>query len=182
MLAGAEVREAVARAERRFIDACVSATDEQWKFQPVGVGDRAWSIPQVVEHVTGANQGLLRRLRDVVTNSPRGDQVPDFEDEDMPFIFYGGGRGAPPGLGEPTGLAPKDESVAAFEASMRAIVDWYDGLEVDLRECALVHPAFGLFDGAQWMLFVAVHTQQHRGQILDVKLASDRAGSAVSTL
>jgi hypothetical protein len=175
MLTETEIRAAVVRAERRFIEACVSATDEQWQFQPVGVGDRAWRIPQVVEHVNGANVGILRRLQDVIVNSPRGDQVPDFDDEDMPYIFYGGGGGAPPGLSEPTGFATKSESVAAFEASMRRILDWYDELELDLRECALVHPAFGLFDGAQWLLFVAVHAQQHRGQILDVKLACDKA-------
>jgi len=78
----------------------------------------------------------------------------------------------PPGLREPTGLASQEESVAAFAASMQAILDWYDTVDVDLRECARVHPAFGVFDGAQWLLFVAVHTQQHRGQILDVKLAA----------
>ena len=178
MLTKVEIHESVARAERRFVDACLSATEEQWRFQPAGVGDRAWRIPQIVEHVNGANRGLLRRLQGEISNSPRGEQIPDFEDEDMPFIFYGGGGAAPPGLGEPTGLATKDESVAAFKASMRAILDWHDGLKIDLRECALVHPAFGLFDGAQWLLFVAVHTQQHRGQILDVRLASDKATAA----
>jgi len=54
-------------------------------------------------------------------------------------------------------------------------LDWYDSVDLDLRECALTHPAFGLFDGAQWLLFVAVHTRQHRGQLLDLKLASDKA-------
>jgi hypothetical protein len=182
LLTKVEVYESITRAERRFVDACVSTTEEQWRFQPVGVGDRAWRIPQIVEHVNGANKGLLRRLQDVIANSPRGEQVPDFEDEDMPFIFYGGGGPAPPGLGEPTGLATKDESIASFKASMRAILDWYDEQQSDLRECALVHPAFGLFDGAQWLLFVAVHTQQHRGQILGVKIASDNARTKQTTV
>ena len=66
-----------------------------------------------------------------------------------------------------------------FEEVARLAGEWgYDGLEIDLRECALVHPAFGLFDGAQWLLFVAVHAQQHRGQILDVRRACDASRSA----
>ena len=173
MLTSAEVRETLERAERRFVDVCTSATDDQWRFRPVGEGDRAWTIPQVIEHVTGANEGVLRVLRDVVVTSSRGDQPLAFEDEDMPYMFYGGGGAAPPGLQTPTGVLTKDASIAVYRASVRAILDWYDSTDVDLRACALVHPAFGLFDGAQWLLFDAVHTQQHRGQVLDIKRASD---------
>jgi hypothetical protein len=180
VLTSAEVREAIERAQRRFVDACVTATDEQWRFHPAGTGDRAWTIPQIVEHVTDANRGVLRLLQEVVVNSPREGRVPAFEDEDMPFLFYGGGGAAPEGMNEPTGLATRDESIAAFDQSMRAILDWYGGLDIDLRECALAHPAFALFDGAQWLLFGAVHAQHHRGQILDVKLASDNTTTATT--
>jgi uncharacterized damage-inducible protein DinB len=179
VLTSAEVRESVERAERRFVDACTCATEEHWRFQPAGEGDRAWTIAQVVEHVAGANGGILRILQKVVT-SPRDEQPLTFEDEDMPYLFYGGGGGQPPGLAAPTGALSKDESIAAYRNSAQAILDWYDATDVDLRECALVHPAFGLFDGAQWLLFVAVHTQQHRGQILDVVLAADRARETLS--
>jgi uncharacterized damage-inducible protein DinB len=169
----------VERAERRFVDACADATHDHWRFQPAGDGDRAWTIAQVVEHVTGANGGILQILQDVVT-SPRDAQPLAFDDEDMPYIFYGGGGPAPPGLPSPTGTLTKDESITAYRASSRAILDWNDANDVDLRTCASMHPAFGLFDGAQWLLFVAVHTQQHRGQILDVGLAADRASEVVA--
>jgi DinB family protein len=172
VLASSEVREAVERAARLFVDVCASATDEQWRFMPDGTGDRAWTLPQIVEHVTTANQGVLRLLQKVVVESPRGEQVPDFDDDDMPYLFYGGGGGAPPGLPDPSGTWSQDESITAFRESMRAIVEWYDGVDVDLRDYALSHPAFGLFDGAQWLLFAAVHARQHRGQMLNVMLAS----------
>jgi DinB superfamily len=173
VLTSTEVRDAVERAERRFVEACLSATDEQWLFQP-RAGERSWNMPQIVEHVATANRNMLPALRDRLVTSPRGHRNLDFEDEDMPYIFYGGGGTPPAGLEEPSGeQSNKAEGVAAFQASVRAILDWYDCVNVDLRDCALAHPAFGLFDGAQWMLFVAVHIQQHRGQVLDVKLASD---------
>ena len=133
-------------------------------------------MPQVVEHVTFANTGVLRLLREVVVKSPRGDQRLDFEDDDMPYLFYGGAGPAPPGGEEPSGArTDRDESVAAFRASMDALLDWYDSNDVDLRECAVRHPTLGLFDGAQWLLFAAVHARSHRGQLLDVRLASDDA-------
>ena len=183
MLTQAEVRESVERAERRFIDSCATTTHDQWRFQPSGPGDRGWTIPQIVEHVTGANDGLVRVLQAAVVTSRRGDQLPDFEDEDMPYIFYGGGGAAPPDWKTPTGaITSKSESLAAFQASTRAILDCYDSIDIDLRECARVHPAFGLFDGAQWFLFAAVHMQQHRGQILDVKLASDKAAADTAAI
>jgi hypothetical protein len=179
MLTSVQVREAVERAERRFADACASATDEQWQFHPAGSGQDAWTMPQVVEHVTFANAGVLRLLREVVPNSPRGDRVPDYDDDDMPYLFYGGAGPAPPGGEEPSGTpADQDESIAAFQGSMQALLDWYDSTDVDLRECAVSHPTLGLFDGAQWLLFAAVHAQSHRGQLLDVRLASDEAARA----
>jgi hypothetical protein len=139
-------------------------------------------MPQVVEHVTFANTGVLRLLREVVVNSPRADQRLDFEDEDMPYLFYGGAGPAPPGGEEPLGTPERQgESIAAFRASMDAILAWYDSNLVDLRECALKHPTLGLFDGEQWLLFAAVHAQQHRGQLLDLRLASDEASRTALT-
>jgi hypothetical protein len=180
VLTPVQVREALERAERRFGEVCISATEEQWHFQPIGTGDKAWTMPHVVEHVATGNQGVLQMMQLIVVSSPRGDQAPEFDDEDMPYIFYGGGGAPPPGLPEPSGTWSKDESVSAFQESMRALVDWCDGVDVDLRECAVAHPAFGLFDGAQWLLFQAVHAQQHRGQLLDLKRASDSAQSAAT--
>jgi hypothetical protein len=171
-----EVRDAVERSSSRFIDACVDATHDQWQYKPSGAGDRAWTMAQTVEHVASANEGLLKVLQTGVVKSPRGDRKPDFEDDDLPYIFYGGGGPPPPGLEEPSGKESKPKSIERFESSVRAILDWYDAVEVDLRECALVHPAFGLFDGAQWLLFIAVHMRQHRGQLLDLQLACDARG------
>ena len=99
-------------------------------------------MPQVVEHVTTANQGVLLTMQSVVVSSPRGDQVREFDDEDMPYIFYGGGGAAPPGLPDPSGAWTQDQAIAAFEESVRALVEWYDSVDVDLRECAVVHPAW----------------------------------------
>ena len=168
MLTSIQVREAIERAEHRFVGAFDGATDAQWRFQPVE--GRAWSMPQIVDHVTTSNLNILPVLRDIVVASPRGDQASDFDDDDMPYIFYGGGGPLPPGLENPSGeQTNRAVCVDAVRTSVRGILDWYDSVEVDLRDCLLTHPAFGSFDGAQWLLFIAVHMQQHRGQLLDVR-------------
>jgi hypothetical protein len=179
MLTSAEVRRTVERAEKRFLEACSTLAAEEWQFRPTGIGDRAWTIPQVIEHVTDANRGILKVLRRLVASLPRGDQAPDFEDDDLPYLFYGGGGSPPAGIAEPTGaLTSRVESIAALQGSVRAVLEWYDGIDVDLREFAATHPAFGLFDGAQWLLFMAVHMRQHRGQVLDVRMACAAAARA----
>lgn len=178
VLTSVQVREAVERSKLRFVEACAGSSDDQWQFQPTGSGQDAWTMPQIVEHVTFANGGVLRLLRDVVVNSPRDDQPLDFDDEDMPYLFYGGLGPGPPGAEEPAGTLSRKESVAAFSASMDAILNWYESTDVDLRRCATRHPTIGLFDGAQWLLFAAVHAHSHRGQLLDRRLAFDAAATS----
>jgi hypothetical protein len=180
VLTSVQVREAVERSKLRFVEACAGSTDEQWQFQPAGSGQDARTMPQVVEHVTFANEGVLGLLRDIVVKSPLDDQRLDYEDDDMPYLFYGGAGPAPPGGEEPTGTRNRIESVCAFTASMDAIMDWYERTDVDLRQCALRHPTLGVFDGAQWLLFAAVHAHSHRGQLLDLRLACDAAHAAAS--
>jgi DinB superfamily len=179
VLTSVEVREAVERAKSLFIDACAGGTDGQWRFRPEGSGQDGWNMPQVVEHVTFANKGVLRLLREVVLNSPRDDRPLDYQDDDMPYLFYGGAGPAPPDGQDPQGTpADRDDSIEAFRASMDALLDWYDSNDVDLRAYAVRHPALGLFDGAQWLLFAAAHARSHRGQLLDVRIAADEAGPA----
>jgi hypothetical protein len=89
----AEVHDSLTRAERRFANVCMSATDAQWRFRPV----TGWSMPEVVDHVTMANRNLLPVLSDVLVASPLWSRFRDFDDEDMPYLFYGGGGEAPPG-------------------------------------------------------------------------------------
>jgi hypothetical protein len=179
VLTSVQVREAVERAKSVFIDACVGATDAQWRFHPEGSGQQGWTMPQVVEHVTFANNGVHRLLGEVVVKSPRDGRPLDYRDDDMPYLFYGGAGPAPLGGEEPSGTpADRDDSTEAFRASMDALLDWYDSSDVDLRAYAVKHPTLGLFDGAQWLLFAAVHARSHRGQLLDVRIAADEAGRA----
>jgi hypothetical protein len=48
-------------------------------------------------------------------------------------------------------------------------MDWLERTVVDLRGFCAPHPALGLLDGKQWLLFVAAHVERHTRQILEIK-------------
>jgi hypothetical protein len=45
------------------------------------------------------------------------------------------------------------------------LVAWVRGTPADLRAHGLPHPVFGVFDGIQWILFAAAHTDNHLPQL-----------------
>jgi hypothetical protein len=45
------------------------------------------------------------------------------------------------------------------------LVAWARETAADLRAYGLPHPVFGVFDGVQWMLFAAAHTDNHLPQL-----------------
>jgi hypothetical protein len=73
---------------------------------------------------------------------------------------------APPGLAEPTGrFATRAEGIAALIEIRDELVAWVQATTADLRAHGLPHPAFGVFDGVQWILFAAAHTDNHQPQL-----------------
>lgn len=94
--------------------------------------------------------------------------TPDITDDEMPYLFYGGEE--PPNLATPTGTWTNlNEGVERLRGSADAIVDWASGTPLELRCHGLVHPVFGLLDGAQWVRFAAVHTWRHRPDLQQVR-------------
>jgi hypothetical protein len=63
------------------------------------------------------------------------------------------------------------ELLAAFEASRARTLDYARNGQVDLRGHAAPHPALGVIDGYQWLLFLSAHCSRHTAQILEVKAA-----------
>ena len=79
---------------------------------------------------------------------------------------------APPGAAEPTGrFATRADGAAALLAVRDGVVDCVRSHGDRLREIGFPHPVFGPFDGVQWVLFLAAHTDNH---IPDLR----RAGTA----
>jgi hypothetical protein len=142
-----------------YAKACAATTKEDWVCQGP---PRGWSMAETTEHVATTNVGIRRivgALRPV-----EQDQSIALDDREINVGMFHG-DGTPPGPG-PTGTwTDAPEAVAQFEQSMQALVELTNGNEHDLRAGAFEHPAFGLMDGVQWLLFAAVHTNSHGVEI-----------------
>lgn len=140
-------------------------SDADWRACPDG---EPWSLAQTIEHLVVTNQAALGRLR---AKRPKTGR-PALHDEAITARMFEG-LPPPPGVPEPTGRwSARADGVAALtdvrdaiEAEVRASGD-------ALRDVAAPHPAFGLFDGVQWLLFAAAHTSNHLPQLERLRDAS----------
>jgi hypothetical protein len=65
--------------------------------------------------------------------------------------------------------AARAEGVAALTAACDGIAAWTKETPADLRGHGLPHPIFGTFDGVQWILFAAAHTDNHVPQLRAIR-------------
>lgn len=156
-----QIREAMAR----FLGELAPASPAQWQFRP---SPTQWSMADVAEHVAIANRNIHQRLSERLLDSPVAGRALGVIDVEIPFLFYRGDE--PPNIATPTGaLADPGAAREALDAGARAILQWADGVDADLRAVGLPHPVFGLLDGVQWLLFAGAHVERHRAQIIGLK-------------
>jgi hypothetical protein len=161
----ADLRTALARMRRsceellRLLD---GVTDVQWRRRPQG---EEWSLAETVEHVFLAAQGIGRRLGTQLLAAPLDAATTRFDDARIDADMF---RidGPAPALAVPTGrFATRAEGVAALAGACDAIVGWAERSGANLRQFGLPHPVFGVFDGVQWILFLAAHADNHAPQV-----------------
>ncbi|HXK24606.1 MAG TPA: DinB family protein [Myxococcota bacterium] len=148
-------------AAERLRAECARASGAQWSARPA---PDAWSVAHVAEHVAISNRGILATLGKRVTASPLAGRATDVLDLEIPYLFYRGEE--PPQVATPTGDWTQPAALDALDASSRALLDWAEDCALDLRAVGASHPAFGLLDGIQWLLFAAAHMERHRAQVL----------------
>jgi hypothetical protein len=143
----------------------IDATSEQWLFCPA---PGAWSISRIAEHVGISAQNIADRLASRLAGAAIERGATGVEDFEIPYLFYRGDE--PPNVATPTGTWI-DRKLAALRisASLDALASWAAAAGLDLRAHGLAHPAFGVLDGVQWILFAAAHTERHRAQAIGVR-------------
>jgi hypothetical protein len=151
------------QALRRFVEstdallALIDSVGERWSERVPG---EEWTRAQIVEHVVQTNRATLTRLRGLDQATPMAG-VPRFPDERIDERMFQGVP-APPGLPEPTGrFATGADGAAALRAVRDDVVACVRTEAGRLRDVGFTHPAFGTFDGVQWVLFLAAHTGNH---------------------
>lgn len=148
------------RSTRSFLDALDGVSERAWLLRPDG---ETWSLADTTEHVVLTDRSVRKRLEHLLA-APLPVGAPRFDDAAISAAMFDGP--APPGLAEPKGrFATCADGVAALVAVRDELVAWARETAADLRAHALPHPVFGVFDGVQWILFAAAHTDNHLPQL-----------------
>jgi hypothetical protein len=136
--------------------------ERSWRLRLAG---EAWSLAETVEHVVLTDRSVRARLEQLVA-APLPAGAPRFEDAAISARMFETAAPPPPGLAEPTGrFATRADGIAALVEVRDQIADWARTTTADLRAHGLPHPGFGAFDGVQWILFAAAHTDNHLPQL-----------------
>lgn len=164
---------AVARFEhstRSFLDALDGTSERAWRHRPPG---QNWSLAETVEHVVLTNRSVRARLQRLPA-APLADGAPHFDDAAISADMFETAGPIPPGLAEPKGrYATCAEGRAALTEARDEIGAWARATTADLRAHGLPHPVFGVFDGVQWLLFAAAHTDNHLPQLRALRAQGD---------
>lgn len=154
-----------------FQEALAGLAPDQWSFHPEPA---VWSILQIAEHVALVEHSVARLLTGKLAGMPLSeDQRRGLKSRDAlvtTALFDRNTRMSAPSQALPTGrYADPTEAAAVFESERAVILEWLTVTDLDLRAHGAPHPALGLLDGKQWLLFGAAHCERHARQILEIK-------------
>lgn len=147
----------------------LSEAQVRWKAGP----DR-WSIAEVAEHIAVAEQGILGNIQGKVMKAELTPELREkvLRDDGRVHAVLDNRsqkRQAPERL-RPTGRFPTlAATVGAFSAGRARTLDYARTTPDDLRAHAAEHPALGVIDGHQWLLFLSAHSARHTAQIREVQ-------------
>ena len=149
------------RCTGSFLGLLDGLDDDRWLQRPAG---EEWSAAETVEHVVLTNRATLHRLRHIDEALPIVDAARFPDAEIVEGMFHG--IAAPPGLAQPTGrYATTADGTAALTIVRDGVVESVRGNGDRFRAIGFTHPVFGMFDGVQWVLFLAAHTDNHIPQL-----------------
>jgi hypothetical protein len=151
----------------RLLDSVRGLSNAQWHFRPAP--DR-WSIAGVVEHVAlieGLIHGIVGRV-ETAQPAPAGRDDAAIDEFIRTEVPKREAKLEAPAMVRPTGNVAPEESLRRFVEARARTVELFDSAP-HLRGRVLPHPAFGPWDGYQWLLAAGSHAARHTGQILEIK-------------
>ena len=170
-LTEAEKKEGLAQLDRTrigVIEATKGLSEAQWKFKP---GPDRWSVAEVLEHITLAEDFLAENTSKKVMQAPAGKADRDYKSTDKFVLGAIADRTqkvqAPEPL-HPTGRWSPQETLERFLKSLERTVEVLNSTP-DLRDHVVDSPLGQPLDAYQWLLFISAHSERHTKQILEVK-------------
>jgi hypothetical protein len=151
------------RAELSRID------DSGWGYRPPS---GSWTVAEIVEHLAAAERSsakLLARLVADPVEAPATTTDADMSAGDN--LLWERVADSPTPREAPEFIRPKGryatraEAETALDLARDQVISLAENATVDLRRRVAPHPALGIIDGVQWLLFLAAHLKRHVRQI-----------------
>ncbi len=155
---------------------------ERWSERPAG---DSWSVAQVFDHLHLSEAGTARLLAKRIARAKEAGLGPEQSTEslmrclDFFPVVEGPKRQAPEIVVPRADARAPDvhEALRRSRADLHAVLRDGDGLA--LGEVTATHPALGVINAYQWVLFIGQHEERHAGQIRRIgrALATSSAGA-----
>ena len=157
--------------EKNFLDSFSHLSDAQLKFKQAP--DR-WSVMEVAEHVTKAEDLFNGMITEQVMKSPadpsKEPQVVGKEAGVLEKVPDRSVKAQAPDILKPNGQwKTKDELIKHFKETRAKNIAYMKEHYAEMRQHFMDQPPAGLLDGYQWMLFMGAHSKRHTAQIEEVK-------------
>jgi uncharacterized damage-inducible protein DinB len=141
---------------------------EQWMERP---SSGSWSVAEVFDHLHLSESGIARLLAKRITRAKEAGLGPETSNESVMaaldfFPVVGGPKRQAPEIVVPrAGARAPDvhEALRGSRADFHAALREGDGLA--LGEVTASHPALGVINLYQWVLFVGQHEARHTRQV-----------------
>jgi hypothetical protein len=144
-------------------EAALLAACAAWE-RPAPEGE--WSVSAIAEHLEKTDRRVFRLLQ---SPALRFDDPapPVLSDEELFRRVASRGRPAQaPAATLPEGRWQSEpEFREAYQAFRQSLYAWIEQTSQPLRDGRCPHPMIGMFDGYQWLLFLAAHGRRHIAQI-----------------
>ena len=157
--------------EKNFLNSFKGLSEAQLKFK--SAPDK-WSVMEVAEHVTKAEDLFNGMITEQVMKSPadpsKESQVVGKEAGVLEKVPDRSVKAQAPDILKPTGQwKSKDELIKHFKETRAKNIAYMKEHYAEMRTHFMDQPPAGLLDGYQWMLFMAAHSKRHTAQIEEVK-------------
>lgn len=144
---------------------------ERWSERPT---DEFWSVAQVFDHLHLSESGIARLLAKRIARAKEAGLGPERSDESVMggldfFPVVDGPKRQAPEIVVPRADARAPDVVDALRRSrgdLHAALREGDGLA--LGDVTATHPALGVINLYQWVLFVGQHEERHTRQVAEI--------------
>ncbi|MGE5327604.1 MAG: DinB family protein [Deltaproteobacteria bacterium] len=163
----ATILKMLSESSAAFEDAVAGVSKDDAAHKPA---DGGWSITEIAEHVSVAEEGMFFMLTERFRPIP--EAAPDQQKETrlVNITLNRNQKMESPEVSKPSGkFASLSEALAHFRACRARTIHYVEQSKDDQRKRSVKHPLAGVVTGYEYMLILANHPTRHAAQVREVR-------------